>query len=260
MQNSLFPELDCPTIINKWRVSAFSADNLCEDKERCTLENKYWDLVEITDKFDRKSVSFQLSKNDVLHSWLKYKEGFSADLVRRLINEFNLPNNALILDPFMGSGTTGLVAAFNGMSSIGFDILPMSDIAIKAKIEVFNYDLTELDELSSFIASHYMPDDYEKETPFITITQNGYPPKNAKEIQFFSELIDNSNFSNRIKTLYTLCALNCLEKASYSAKDGQYLRWDFRSPKIVHSAKMRELKNKKPLVVRLDKGDIPSFK
>ena len=62
-------------------------------------------------RFDRKSVSFQLSKNDSIHSWLKYKEGFSAELVRNLISEFKLQPDDTILDPFMGSGTTALVAS-----------------------------------------------------------------------------------------------------------------------------------------------------
>ena len=64
-----------------WSVEQFSADSLCEDSARKMLEEKYLPITEITDKFNRQSVSYQLSKQACLHQWLKYKEGFSADLV-----------------------------------------------------------------------------------------------------------------------------------------------------------------------------------
>lgn len=49
-------------------VDTFSADNLCCEKARQALEKKYASFLEITDKFNRQSVSYQLSKKDVLHS------------------------------------------------------------------------------------------------------------------------------------------------------------------------------------------------
>ncbi len=260
MEGSLIPELDNNSSVCKWRIALFSADKFCSESARLLLEEKYWPLVVVTDKFDRKSVSFQLSKNDVLHSWLKYKEGFSSELVRKLLNEFNIPKNALVLDPFMGSGTTALVSIFSGLNSVGFDILPISQIAIKAKSEVLNYNIKELDNLISFVSENSLPNNYQKQTSYISITEDGYPLNNAKEIQYFTELVTNSNFSEIVKNLFTLCAINCLERVSYSAKDGQYLRWDFRCPKIIRAAKIREEKGRKPIVVKLNKGEIPSFK
>ena len=54
--------------------------------------------------------------------------------------------------------------------------------------------------------------------------------------------------------------MNTLERISYSAKDGQYLRWDWRCPKIIAAAKAREKSGRKPFVVKLDKGRLPSLK
>ena len=116
----------------EWKLSIFSANNSCPDVERIKLENKYWPITEITDKFNRQSVSYQLSKKDCLHRWLKYREGFSAQLVKILLNEFCIKKGDLIMDPFMGSGTTALVCCLDGINSIGYDILPMSKISINA--------------------------------------------------------------------------------------------------------------------------------
>lgn len=260
MTPSLFTEYPAQSASDNWKLTSFSADGFASDTERIHLEEKYWPLVEITDKFDRRSVSFQLSKNDCIHGWLKYKEGFSAELVRNLISEFRLMPGETILDPFMGSGTTALIAASEGLDSLGYDILPMSALAIKAKSAVRDYDLEELRRMVEFICGQEVPADYQTETPYITITEDGYPKATAIALNYFTGLIASSAFSEISKTLFRLCCVNILERISYSAKDGQYLRWDIRSPKIIRAVKKREETGRKPMVVKLDKGEIPSFK
>lgn len=243
----------------EWKVSEFSANCDFSQIERLALEDKYWGITEITEKFNRQSVSFQLSKKDRLHSWLKYKEGFSAELVRLLINEFGVEKGGMVLDPFMGSGTTALVACMNGINSIGYDILPMSKISITAKSLVYKYNLDELYSLLDDISKIKVPSYYKKETPTVSITKEGYPLLTAIEISYIEEYISQSSYSDHAKLLCKLCMINSLEKVSYSAKDGQYLRWDCRCPKIVRASEERRLAGKKPFVVKLDKGELPSM-
>lgn len=40
----------------------FSAGGICREESRLALEEKYTPLLEVTQKFDRRSVSYQLSK------------------------------------------------------------------------------------------------------------------------------------------------------------------------------------------------------
>ena len=47
---------------NSYLVDIFSADNFCNEDSRKFIEKKYSSKLEITDKFNRKSVSYQLSK------------------------------------------------------------------------------------------------------------------------------------------------------------------------------------------------------
>ena len=244
----------------EWKVSEFSANEDFSQIERLALENRYWSITEITEKFNRQSVSFQLSKKDKLHSWLKYKEGFSAELVRLLLTEFGIKKGDMVLDPFMGSGTTALVACMNGINSVGYDILPMSKISIAAKSLVYKYDLDELYALLDDLSKIEVPSSYLKETPTISITKEGYPTSTAIEISYLDEYIAQSSYSEEAKLLCKLCMLNSLEKVSYSAKDGQYLRWDYRCPKIVRASEERKLAGKKPFVVKLDKGELLSMK
>lgn len=136
----------------------------------------------------------------------------------------------------------------------------MSAIAIKAKSAIREYDPDELRRLVSFITRQEVPDTYQTQTPYITITEDGYPKATAIALNYFTEIVAASNFSGICKNLFRLCCVNILERISYSAKDGQYLRWDIRSPKIIRAVKKREETGRKPMVVKLDKGEIPSFK
>ena len=119
--------------IENYLVDVFSADHFCDETERQLLEAKYAPKLEITEKFNRQSVSYQLSKRDILHRWLKYKEGFSATLVNLLLDEMGALPGDLVMDPFMGSGTTALVCKMRGIDSIGYDVMPICNISLEAK-------------------------------------------------------------------------------------------------------------------------------
>jgi len=243
-----------------WHVSEFSADRANPQEARAALEERYWPITEVTDRFNRRSVSYQLSKKDCLHRWLKYKEGFSAELVSTLLDDFHLQRGDLVADPFLGSGTTALVALLHGYDSVGFDVLPMSKVAIKAKTSIYEYDVDELQRLLAEISTLRIPDDYKGKTPEISITKDGYPEETGRALAYYKEYFSHSGYSAVTKVLLELCTLNSLERISYSAKDGQYLRWDWRCPKIVAAAEARAKAGRKPFVVRLDKGKLPSLK
>ena len=247
-------------VMDRRQTGGFSANDFGRQTARANLERKLIDITEITSEFNRRTVSYQQSKNDRLHRWLKYKEGFSADLVTRLLEEFGIRRGDTILDPFMGSGTTALVCRMRGIHSIGFDILPMSKIAIRAKQAVFEYDPSEIKRLLDEIKNLSVPDRYTGVTASLTITEGAYPESTAKEVAFFSEWNDQSAYSDLARNLVTLCIVNSLEKVSYTSKDGQFLRWDHRSRKMAELADRRSATGRPPLVVRLDKGELPTLK
>lgn len=228
-------------------VDSFSADNFCPEEARQALEEKYKPILEVTRKFDRRSVSYQLSKKDALHSWLKYKEGFSADLVNILLDDMGAVPGDTVMDPFMGSGTTALVCQMRGINSIGYDIMPISGVSIRAKANVMKYDISELQKLIGKFSDLQMPADYSGRTPYITITDTAYPDFNEKFIQYAAEWIAASSYSPEAKNLFTLCMINSLERCSYTSKSGQYLSWDSRSKKVINANKERAASGRKLL-------------
>ena len=232
---------------NNYIVDSFSADSFCSEDARKALEKKYLPILEVTNKFDRRSVSYQLSKKDALHSWLKYKEGFSADLVNTLLDDMGAIPGDTVMDPFLGSGTTALVCQMRGINCIGYDIMPISGVSIAAKANVMKYDVEELKELISMFSTLQLPDEYSRKTPYITITDTAYPEFNERFIQYATEWISASTYSAEAKNLFSLCMINSLERCSYTTKSGQYLSWDSRSKKVIEANKERAASGRKRL-------------
>lgn len=228
-------------------VESFSAGNFCTQDARLELEAKYTPILEVTEKFDRRSVSYQLSKKNALHNWLRYKEGFSADLVNILLDDMGVVPGDVIMDPFMGSGTTALVCQMRGINSIGYDIMPISKVSIIAKANVMRYAIMELEKLLIEFSSLELPNNYLGRTAYITITNTAYPEYNEKFIQYATEWINGSSYSEEAKNLFVLCIINSLERCSYTIKSGQYLNWDCRSKKVIEANKERTIAGRRLL-------------
>src|SRR5688500_10007182 len=71
------------------------------------------------------------------HNFYRYPARFSPKFVREIINIFSKPGD-VILDPFMGGGTTLVEALINQRHSIGFDISPIAAFVSKAKTTILN--------------------------------------------------------------------------------------------------------------------------
>ena len=183
--------IDIEQNLGDWTVEKFSADGFANDSERCKIESKFLKVTEVSDAFNRQSVSFQLSKKECIHRWLKYKEGFSADLVENLIDELNIPTGGVVMDPFLGSGTTALVCKMNGINSIGFDVLPMTKISIKAKDALMMYDVMELRKIYEDFCNAQIPPDYDGKFPYISMTDGAFPDDSEREVFYFSEWLYN---------------------------------------------------------------------
>jgi site-specific DNA-methyltransferase (cytosine-N4-specific) len=236
----------------------FSHNGVANENARQGLEERYQNLFEETDKFDRRIVSFQGNKGQLLHSWIKYREGFSAELVDKLIDEFDIQSGDTLLEPFNGSGTTLLVAKSRGINAVGIEILPNCHLTWHAKSHVFDYDVAELQA----IYQHIKAGDHghaSRSFPHLVITQTAFPDEAENALMYYTDWIEQSNFSGSSKVLLRLLLTSILEEVSYTRKDGQYLRWDCRAHKVQARNRKRE-QNGKPAIKGMQKGDLPSVK
>lgn len=89
------------------------------------LTRRYQHKMVVNADLDRSLVSFQANREEIGHRWCKYREGFSAELIRYVIEKAKI-RRGRILDPFAGSGTTMFVAAETGLNATGIELLPSS--------------------------------------------------------------------------------------------------------------------------------------
>ena len=60
------------------------------------------------------------------HRWFYFPHSYSAELVNAILDDWQLPDDSYLLDPFVGAGTTMIVARERGINVTGFDLSPLS--------------------------------------------------------------------------------------------------------------------------------------
>ncbi|KRC36590.1 hypothetical protein ASE10_05600 [Lysobacter sp. Root76] len=69
------------------------------------------------------------------HGLHEYKGKFNPQVVRAILNMFNMQSGSRVIDPFCGSGTSLLECAHLGMQAVGTDINPFAVFIANAKLK-----------------------------------------------------------------------------------------------------------------------------
>ena len=85
--------------------------------ERRALHKRFEERLSVNPSLTRKAVSYQGNRDAPGFRWMKYKEGFSRELVERLIADAQ-PRS--VLDPFSGIGTTPANRGRHGAGGYGY--------------------------------------------------------------------------------------------------------------------------------------------
>ncbi len=75
---------------------------------------------------------------------LKHPAMFPVALARRLIDTFTAEGDAVVLDPFAGSGTTLVAAEEAGKSGIGFELNPIYAEAVRCRLSHPHYGKAQI--------------------------------------------------------------------------------------------------------------------
>jgi DNA modification methylase len=214
------------------------------------LEKKFASKIQANLELNRSLVSFQANKKLPFYRWFKYKEGFSAPMMDYFFKNSGINGDSKLLDPFSGSGVALFAGLSSGLSSIGIEILPIGNYIIKNRTKINKIKLDDIEKVLNdcttidFTKYCTSKDKYRH----LAITDGAFPEENEKQLLGFLNYC-KEEFSNKNSlSILKFTAFCVLESISYTRKDGQYLRWDYRANKNGNGH------------AKFYKGKIPSFK
>lgn len=164
--------------------------------------------------------------NKPFQRWYRYKEGFSVELVKQLIDEYCVKKNGVILDPFSGSGTTLLAGKEMGYSCVGFEVNPFSFFLAQCKLDVYDKKLIDQFKKSyESILENAESFEIEYELPKLSISEKVFEKNIEKYYMTVIYLIDDEKYIDiKVKKLLKLGWLACLEPLSNYRKAGNGLK------------------------------------
>jgi hypothetical protein len=195
--------------------------------------------------FNRTLVSFQANRDRPVYRWYKFKEGFSASLIEYLITSHNIKKGARLLDPFAGSGTSLFVGSSAGLQTEGIELLPIGQQVIMAKKMLERFSADDFSALERWRRTRpWEQSDQRRTLPTLRITLGAFPDETHEAIERYMATWEQEG--EKVKAVLRFALLCVLEAVSFTRKDGQYLRWDYRS-------------GRRQGAKRFDKGNVPSF-
>jgi hypothetical protein len=220
-------QIDALNLIGDGSRTRTKALDRVEELNRAS-ETRWANILRVDNSLTRALVSFQANKGRAVYRWFKYKEAFSAGLVEHVLRRYRIARG-IVLDPFAGSGTALFAAGGLGMKAEGIELLPIGQILIATK-QLIDWQLTDRDVERLAFWRDKQPWRHSKASKPINelrITRGAYPSETLEAMGRFLAASDQED--ERVKALLVFALLCILESISYTRKDGQYLRWDYRS-------------------------------
>jgi len=161
------------------------------------------------------------------HRWYWFPHSFSPELVEEIFNHWELPQGAHVLDPFVGSGTTVLVAKQRGLQSTGFDLSPLAILVSRAKTG--NYNAHELNEAKLQIldlAEKMVDSDLAKFHLYESSIQlkKAFTPDEFKALESLRQAINQVTYG-AVHLFFTTALLSTLKVFSRGIASGGWLKW-----------------------------------
>ena len=152
--------------------------------------------------------------------WYPYYMGFSADFAYSVLAEPKRSAEAVVLDPWNGSGTTTAMATKLGLSSCGFDLNPVAVLVAKARI-LNPLEKPSLRPLAAEIVETAASTRNELVELFPDPLANWFVPKSARALRrveqtIYRLLIDESNYRPLTRN-HSVDAISSLAAFFYTA-------------------------------------------
>lgn len=174
---------------------------------------------------DSKILTFVPNKNLPIYNWFYYKEGYSRDFMTYAYKKMRIKTEDVILDPFIGSGTTCLYAKEQGNYCIGRDVNEVALLA--ARVKTYDYDVKDLKEVLNKVYDIYKKE-RKKAIPNLSlyphIVRKAFPLPVLREIFDFKKVIEEVCENQKIKEFFIVALMNTTTICTYAEKHGGSIR------------------------------------
>lgn len=180
------------------------------------------------ERFDlQRSVTFKDSKKLPIHRWYSFTQGFSPALVEHLLSELNVSADSVVMDPFVGSGTTIVTCQARGVSSVGVDVSPLMTWVASVKAAVYDHArITSLIDSCSFEKAALRPPPKHRGSQLFTnYFAQAYAPKILAQLFALASHLEELNASERERDFLRLGLVGLLEEVSNIRKHGSHYRY-----------------------------------
>lgn len=149
------------------------------------------------------------------HGIHKYPAKFFPELPRWLIKKNSKPGD-IILDPFMGSGTTNIEALLSGRHSVGIDVDPFARFLSKVKLSKISYDdLAQSEKLLLAEIKKFAPEKVKiKDLPVFPYRDNWFEADILLELTYIKKVIDYIPISQEVRDFYKICLSSIIRQVS----------------------------------------------
>ncbi|MFB2833578.1 DNA methyltransferase [Floridanema evergladense] len=172
--------------------------------------------------------TFKDSLKAPIHSWFTYPAGFSYKAVESSITQYEIKPLEFIYDPFMGSGTTNVVAKKLGISSYGCDAHPFVFKIAQTKL---NWDI-KLSDVSTAIKKLFALIDETQnqlngkvvlEDIFPELVLKCYESENLFKLLLIRDSLFGSDISQEMKQFLMVSLTYLLREVSTAATGWPYI-------------------------------------
>ncbi|RLC66949.1 MAG: hypothetical protein DRI48_03530 [Chloroflexi bacterium] len=165
-------------------------------------------------------VTPRLLKQQPVHRWFYFPHSFSPQLVEMLLDEWRLPEGAVVLDPFVGAGTTLYVAAQRGYNALGTDLSPLAVLVSNAKVRT--HDAIQVQQAARAVMETAGRD----ETVDLTRSERLRRAFTDAEFAILSRLRQAIlTQPGPVRDLLTLALFQVQRRVSRAVPDGGWFRW-----------------------------------
>jgi hypothetical protein len=162
-----------------------------------------------------------------IHRWFTFPHSYSHALVETLIKEWDLRPDDRIYDPFVGAGTTLVVAKDHGISAVGIDVSPLSVLVSRVKIADYSAEGLEMEwrRLRRRLPSSAPP----AKPASMPLVRRAFTLTAWNWLMAIRSAVSEIG-TRGIREFFELAYLRAMREVCRAQSDGGWLRWTRRRP------------------------------